>query len=136
MNKLGIVTCYFNPCGYRKKLENYYKFREGILNDQIQLLTVELAFHDKPFELTGDVLQLRSNSVMWHKERLLNIGIERLIEDGYEKIVWCDADMMFVQDSGWTGCILRKLDSCSLIQCFDFAEQQFSDRSCVHLELI
>lgn len=126
MTKLGIVCCYFNPCGFSRRLENYNKFRAEIERDDVQLLTVELAFNDLPFQLSGDVLQLRSNSIMWHKERLLNIGIQRLIDDGYEKIIWCDADIMFV-DNNWSTQILRKLDKYSIIQCFDTGICYFTD---------
>ena len=69
---------------------------EGIKKSGVHMLVVELAFNSRDHEIDHEhVIQLRSNDIMWHKERLLNIGIQRLIEEGYEKIAWLDADIKF-----------------------------------------
>ena len=100
---LAVVSCYFNPCHYKKRLENYKTFREGIIKTKVRFLTVELAFGDDNFELTEfpEVMQLRTNknNIMWQKERLLNIGINKVINEGYEKVAWLDADIIFKDDS-------------------------------------
>jgi hypothetical protein len=101
---LAVVSCYFNPCHYQNRLENYKIFRKGIIKTGVRFLTVELAFGDDPFELTKfpEVMQLRTNkdNIMWQKERLLNIGIDKIINEGYEKVAWLDADIIF-EDDAW-----------------------------------
>lgn len=117
--ELGAVCCYFNPCHYRTRRLNYHLFRAGILATGIHLLTVELAFGDDDFELTGvdNLLQMRSRDVMWQKERLLCLGIERLAEDGFSKLAWLDADIRF-QNPHWPEALARALDNVSLVQIF------------------
>ena len=92
------LTTYFNPAKYGNKIENYRKFREDSKRQGLNLLCVELAFNNEPFELTkndADVLvQVRSNSIMWQKERLLNIGLKHLPKD-CDKVAWIDCDIIF-----------------------------------------
>jgi predicted glycosyltransferase involved in capsule biosynthesis len=124
---LAAVCCYFNACHYKVRFSNYKIFRRGMARTGIRLLTVELAFGDDPFELTGfpDVLQLRTakKNIMWQKERLLNIGIKKLIEEGYKKITWLDADFVF-EDDNWVKELSKKLDKYPLVQVFKSFKRQ------------
>lgn len=124
---LAAICCYFNPCQYKSRLENYKIFRKGIERTGIKLLTVELAFGDKPYELSDflNVVQLRTGkeNIMWQKERLLNIGIKKLIEEGYKKIVWLDTDIVF-KDGDWVLDLSRKLDDYPLVQVFSEAYRE------------
>lgn len=120
IDDLAAVTAYFNPLQSRRRLDNFRRFAEGVKRAKIPLLTVELAFDDQPFSLGGggeDVIQVRSSAVLWHKERLLNLGIARLLERGYQKIVWLDADIEFVND-GWPWRVAEKLEQDNLCQVF------------------
>src|SRR5690242_20248488 len=71
---LWALSCYFNPCGYRRRLANYREFRKRLA---APLITVELSF-DGRFELGADdagiVVRLRGGAVLWQEERLLDIG--------------------------------------------------------------
>ena len=118
----GIVT-YFNPQGYRNKLENFKKFRISSKQQRLSLLAVELAFFDAPFELSAhdaDIIkQVRANSVLWQKERLLNIALEALPLE-CDKIVWLDGDILFSNDE-WVNETAQKLEQFQVVQPFDFA---------------
>ena len=76
---LGIVTAYFNPAGYRTRRVNHDVFAQRILESGLRLLTVECALGEAAFELpeSPNVLRVRARTVLWHKERLLNLGIAR-----------------------------------------------------------
>jgi hypothetical protein len=109
---LWAVTTYFNPAAYGNKAANYARFRAGLADAGVPLLTVELAFGGASFELDADdadaLLQLRWDDVMWQKERLLNIGIEQLPPE-CDKVAWIDADVIFAR-SDWeqeTSALLR-----------------------------
>lgn len=112
------MTTFFNPAGYDNKEINYRKFRENSKRQQLKLLTVELAFGDDPFRLTeedADVLiQLRTQAVMWQKERLLNIGLQHLPKD-CDKIVWIDGDLIF-KDDHWVKKTCKLLEEYNIIQ--------------------
>ena len=89
------VTAFFNPQHYLRRSK-----QQGL-----RLLTVELAFNDAPFELhrreAEILIQLRcgENSVMWQKERLLNIGLNHLPPE-CTSLVWLDCDVVF-ENPNW-----------------------------------
>jgi predicted O-methyltransferase YrrM len=107
------ITVFFNPAGYKNKIENYRKFRESSKRQGLNLLAVELAFGNEPFELSKEdadiLIQLRGGDILWQKERLFNIGLENLPED-CDKVAWLDCDVIF-ENENWvsqTSCLLEK----------------------------
>jgi hypothetical protein len=117
---LWLITTYFNPNGYKTKRENYDRFRERI-DGRIPLLTVECAFGDVEFALPacGSVVRVRGRDVMWQKERLLNVALERL-PASCTKVAWLDADVMF-ENADWATEAAGRLASCPVLQLFDRA---------------
>src|ERR1700722_14421485 len=79
-NRFWCVTTWFNPVGYRARIDNYKIFRERIEKQQVNLLTVELAFPGQDISLSLDsrTLRLRGSSILWQKERLLNYAVSQL----------------------------------------------------------
>jgi hypothetical protein len=75
---LWAITSYFNPAGYRSRLENFREFRRRLT---VPLVAVELGY-GAGFELSdGDadlLVRLPGRDVLWQKERLLNLALERL----------------------------------------------------------
>lgn len=121
IDDMAVVTCFFNPGGYRSRTENYYRFRRSLDTCGLPVITVELAFGNDPFILdnqSGEILQLRSASPMWQKERLLNIGIEKMLGRGYRKIVWLDADVVFEDAARWPWIVAAKLEESAVCQVF------------------
>ena len=100
------ITTFFNPCQYRNKYANYRIFRQNASRQGLNLLAVELAFDDDPFELKDHqdaqiLIQLRGTrekNLMWQKERLLNLGLKHLPAD-CDKVAWIDCDVLFKNDS-------------------------------------
>jgi hypothetical protein len=96
MRNLWAITCHVNPMRYRRRLQNYLAFRRHL---KVPLVAVELAYHDD-FDLPPDaaeiLIRLRSNDVLWQKERLLNVAIPsasagaagRMHSDGIEPPVF------------------------------------------------
>lgn len=121
--EFAVVSCFFNPGGSQRRVENFKAFHDGILATGVRCVVVELAFGTTPFQLGEheDIIQLRTNDVMWHKEALLNIGIRRLLAAGTEKIAWLDGDIIF-DDTDWAYHIARELDEVNLCQVFSTVE--------------
>lgn len=90
-----ILTCYYNPMGYKTREENYKRFKEELGE---KLLTIECAFGNDPFTLK-DSVKLRADSILWQKERLLRIG-EKLLPKNQDYVVFLDADIVF-QNKNW-----------------------------------
>lgn len=119
MSKLWSIAAYFNPCRYKSRLENYERFRQNL---QTPLLTVELAF-DGEFEVASEsadlLIQLRGGDVMWQKERLLNIALQRLPPE-CEAVAWLDSDVVFSRPD-WPRAAMQALEHWPLIQPFSTA---------------
>jgi hypothetical protein len=112
------ITTFYNPAGYKNKSENYKKFRESSKKQGLKLLCVELAFNGSDFELTKNdadiLLQLRCSSVLWQKERLLNIALDSLPKE-CDKVAWVDADVIF-EDEKWIKKTSRLLSDYKIVQ--------------------
>jgi hypothetical protein len=113
---LWAVTCFFNPAGYRRKLENYRVFRERL---GVPLVAVEHAV-DGRFELgpgDADVLvQVPGGDVMWQKERLLNVGL-RALPPACDAVAWIDCDVVF-DDPDWGQRARAALERVGLVHLF------------------
>lgn len=95
-NELWIISCFFNSNAYITKPTNYNKFIEKIEASGLNYLIVECAFGNQPFTLkkSKHIIQIRTNNIMWQKERLLNIAIDKL-PVRCKKIAWVDCDVLF-----------------------------------------
>jgi hypothetical protein len=93
---LAAVTAYFNPQHSTTRRENWFRCAEHLADQGIYLATVEgVREGDKP-DLPGvhSVQQVSFRDVLWHKERLLNLAIERL-DDVVDAVAWVDADVLW-----------------------------------------
>ncbi|MBU0958233.1 MAG: glycosyltransferase [Nanoarchaeota archaeon] len=120
------ITTFFNSEKYKTKLENYKKFRESSKKQGLKLLCVELVFDKDKFSLNkGDadiLIQIRGTrkkNLLWQKERLLNIALEKLPSD-CDKIAWLDCDIIF-QDNKWVDKTSKLLESFNIIQPYSWA---------------
>lgn len=115
------ISVYFNPSGYQRRLHNYKKFRESSCAQGLKLITVELALNEKPFVLkkqdADKLIQVRSKSVLWHKEQLLNIGIKNVPNDA-KYICWLDCDLIFLNNN-WIKETKNLLKTHILVQPFE-----------------
>lgn len=91
--RLAVITCHFNPCGYRRPIANYWRFRENLPSD-LPLYTVELSFTGD-FEIDDSIkIHGGPENVLWQKERLLNVALSHVPRE-YDAIAWVDADLLF-----------------------------------------
>jgi hypothetical protein len=114
---LWAITSYWNAAGFARRLKNYRTFRENL---NAPLLTVELSFSDE-FELASpdadELIQIKGRSVLWQKERLLNIAAQAL-PDSCENVAWLDSDILF-DDRDWSSRANKALQHNKLVQLFD-----------------
>ncbi len=125
---LAVVACHFNPCGFAAPRQNLLEFIDGIESSSVDLYIAELAFEGQDFflEPTPRTLQLRTDSVLWQKERLLNLLISRLPAD-IDKVAWVDADLLFRRHC-WPQLAVEALGQWSVVQLFDRAVWLDQDR--------
>jgi hypothetical protein len=118
---VGLVAAYFNPGRYRSRLRNFQLFAAPLLESGAHFVVVECALPGQDFEL-GDFfrpIRTRSSSVLWHKERLLNLAIAHL-PPRCTKVVWLDGDVLF-ENANWMPETSARLDRFAVMQPFSRA---------------
>lgn len=121
-NNFAILTCFFNPCGYRNRQRCYERFASGVEQQGGSLWVIEATLPGQTrFICSGDQVwhvDFPQHDWIWQKERLLNLLIGRLPPD-IDKIAWVDCDLLFHHDD-WIDMARNALDTWPVIQLFDF----------------
>jgi len=124
---LAIVSCHFNPCNYRSREQNLFKFLGGMRSLNLPVFVAELVFPGQSYLLPEFDKHMRTyrfiaRDVMWHKEKLINLAVA-MLPPQYTKIAWIDADVLF-PDNRWYEKTSALLDTYHLVQLFDQVSQQ------------
>lgn len=124
--KLHVVTMISNPIRFKSRYALYKEFEKHILDSGATLTTVEIAFGDRPFEITKldnpNHIQLRTWFELWHKENALNLGIQSIIQKdpGAEYFAWVDADVHFNRPD-WAVETIQQLQHYHVVQMWSHA---------------
>jgi hypothetical protein len=117
-DKLYVVTTVSNPMRYRVRYELYRQFEKHMQESGAKLITVEMAFGGREFEVTSasnpDHVQVRGDDVLWYKENLTNIGFQHMPAD-WKYAAWIDADAKFVRED-WVQETLHQLQHHHVVQ--------------------
>jgi hypothetical protein len=98
---LYVIAVCANPIRYSTRYRLFRDFLAHMHDLNAQVLVVELAFGDRPFEVTdadNDLhLRLRTDQELWHKENLINLGINHLtrVRPNAKFVAWIDGDVQF-----------------------------------------
>ncbi|WP_156928969.1 hypothetical protein [Bradyrhizobium sp. th.b2] len=99
--QLYAVTVVFNPRRFTRRYDHYKSFATHIRELGAVLVTVEVAFGDRPFVITDADnpfhLRLRMKQELWVKENAIRLGIEHLsrVVPSWQYVAWIDADIQF-----------------------------------------
>ena len=127
---LHVACAYSNPLRWRTRRVLMNDFRQHMQSSpNVALHAGELAYGDRPFEVTGDYpgdVQLRTSHELWHKENLLNIVVQRFPAD-WEYGAVIDADFHMTRRD-WA------LEAIHQLQHFDFVQlfSSYTDLSAKH----
>ena len=115
---LHVASAYSNPFRWRTRRELANNFRRHMLaSPNVVLHFGELAYGDRPFEVTGDHpsdVQLRTACELWHKENILNRVIQTFPPDWRYGMI-CDADFHMTRPD-WA------LETVQQLQHYDFIQ--------------
>ncbi|MAH48565.1 hypothetical protein CMI37_22255 [Candidatus Pacearchaeota archaeon] len=116
MSDLAAITCLFSYVKNDYIAKRHRQFRRKLEKQGVELFTIELAFFDEEYLLKEEdtYLRLRTNTVLWHKETLLNILVKRL-PPRIKKIAWLDCDI-FIEDDNWAEEASELLDKHTVVQ--------------------
>ena len=96
MSRFYVVTPISNPIRYSRRYELHLRFVEMCEGAGVKLITVEQAFGLRQFMVTQPDnlmhVQVRTVEELWHKENMINIGMQRAVELGAREIAWVDND--------------------------------------------
>jgi hypothetical protein len=118
-HQLVVITTYFNPCRYVTRRANYDLFMQGMRDAGVLCITVECAFGEQEFELAPavDILRIRADTVLWQKERLLNLAASWLPPD-CRYVAWLDCDILFKRRN-WAKDLVKVLRTHKVAQVFE-----------------
>ena len=118
-----IVSCFFNPQNSPYRLKAFNIFYDSIkhLNHRI----IECVIGDSKPQLpeNKNIQRVYTESLLWHKETLLNKVISELPEK-FKYVFWIDADVIFT-NLNWLVDGAKELETSNIVQPFDL---------CVHLD--
>jgi len=114
---IAVGFVFFNPAKSKRMLMNYLYTLNRL--DGLPCYTLELVFEDRKPEIpkSSNVFHIRSNSYMFHKERMCRI-LETKIPKKFKKLVFMDADL-FYPTSHWYDEMSKKLNDYDVVQGFE-----------------
>jgi hypothetical protein len=129
LQHLVVITVISNPIRYRRRYELYQTFAENMREAGATLITVEQAFGERPFEVTNGEnplhVQVRTVDELWHKENMINIGINYAsqVYPDWRYLAWVDADVMPMTGSvrHWLEETVQQLQHYHVVQMFKSA---------------
>jgi hypothetical protein len=129
LHRFAAVTCISNPVRYRSRYDLYHRFARDFAEAGVPLYTVEMAFGDRPFMVTerdnNRHLQVRCADELWHKENMLNLGINFAIQmnPDVKYIAWIDADVIPMRPvREWVEETIEQLQHYEVVQMFKHAQ--------------
>lgn len=85
----------------------------------VQLHIVESSYGDRHHEVTSSTnsnhLQLNTNSEIWAKESMINLGVNHLLPKDWKYLAWLDCDISF-RNPGWALETLHQLQHFPVVQ--------------------
>jgi hypothetical protein len=126
-SKLNLIVVISNPCLYTKRyilLKEFVK-RIQIEEENVNLYIVEMVYKNQRFSITNknnkNHLQLKTETPIWHKENMVNLGVKYLLPKNYKAFAWVDGDIEF-ENNSWAMDTLKILNGCKdVVQLFSHA---------------
>ena len=118
-NTLHVIGVVSNPVRYRSRWRLARQWRaEMEATPNVHVHLVEAAFGDRHHEIANDSdgdLQVRTDSEIWIKENLINLGVRYTLPRDWKYVAWIDADVSF-RDPTWAQETLHQLQHYPVVQ--------------------
>lgn len=118
-----VITIINNPCRFKKRIELFRAFVKRMKDYKVKLCIVEAIYGQRKSEIddpriVADIKVVkRTNTVLWQKENLINIGINNLPAD-WKYVAWIDSDIDFVKKD-WVKETIHQLQMHHVVQLFE-----------------
>jgi hypothetical protein len=125
--KLHVIAVISNPCLFARRYILMKEFMQRMELDEpdVILYVVEMAYKNQRFLVTSPKnkrhLQIRTDVPLWHKENMINVGIQKLLPANWKAVAWVDADLSF-ENATWAKDTLKVLNGTKdIVQLFSHA---------------
>jgi hypothetical protein len=123
LDNFYVVAVMTNPERFKTRPRLFKEFMARMEKYGAKLYVVEGAYGDRTFEVTEEGnprhIQLRTDTELWHKENLINIGISRL-PASWEYVAWVDGDIDFTHPN-WMEETVHELQHHPVVQMYEDA---------------
>jgi hypothetical protein len=121
---LHVIMVISNPCNFKRRYQLATEFITRMLKEKnVILYIVELTYSNQNFIITDENnknhLRLHTETApLWHKENMINLGVQKLLPVDWKAFAWIDADIEF-ENPLWALDALKVLNgSYDIIQLF------------------
>jgi len=113
-----VISCYYNPVNYKARRSNFDLFIKGLEKTRVDYRIAECVFQNQSFTLpeSSKIMRFRSNSVLWQRERLINL-VSKCLPKSVKFIAWIDCDLIF-SNVNWLPNALKLLNKYPIVQLF------------------
>ena len=130
---LYVISVISNPLQYETRYALFNEFIDRIKNEgNMKLMTIELQNGNRPF-LTDSSIKLRTNSIVWSKENLINVVVNHLPDD-WKYMAWVDSDIEF-QNKNWVNDTINELEIYKVVQLFSHAIDMGPKKETLHVHI-
>jgi len=123
LNDFYVIAVITNPERYKRRPQLFKEFMARMDRYGARLYIVEGAFAGRDYEVTDQAnprhIRIQTDSELWHKENLINIGISRLPAT-WKYVAWIDGDVDFVRPD-WMLETVHELQHHPVVQLFEDA---------------
>lgn len=135
---LHVIAVVSNPALFGKRYVLAKQFIQRMEQEEnVIVYTVELVYGSQKFYLTDSEnprhLQLRGDIPLWHKENMVNLGVQKLLPLDWKAMAWIDADVEF-ENARWALDTLKVLNGYKdIVQVFSHCIDMDSDESAMRI---
>jgi len=123
LDNFYVIAVMTNPERFKTRPRLFKEFMGRMDKYGAKVYVVEGSFGSRAYEVTDPTnprhIQVQTDSEIWHKENLINIGISRLPAN-WEYVAWIDGDIDFVNPD-WLEETVHELQHHPVVQMFEDA---------------
>jgi hypothetical protein len=132
---LNVIIVISNPCLYASRYILLKEFVKRIEEEEtnVELFIVELIYKNQKYIISDKKnkkhLQLHTETPIWHKENMINLGVKYLLPKNWKAFAWIDADIEF-ENNSWALDTLKILNGCKdVVQIFSHCIDMYKDET-------
>lgn len=119
---LHICVPLFNPINCKYRCDNINKTIQNINLEKSIVYVVELCYGDQTSNFSCNNQNIKhvvfnTNSILWHKENLINLCLKKLLPQDWNYFAWIDGDVLF-SDKLWIDKTIKLLQTNDVLQLF------------------